>query len=259
MRVDILTLFPGMFTGPLTESILKRGQEAGHLSIHLHDMREQATDRHRTVDDRPFGGGAGMVIKPDIVFDGLETLPRTEGTRILLMCPQGRPFRQADAIELSQEDHLVFLCGHYEGFDERVRDHLVTDEFSIGDYVLTNGELPAMVMLDAIARLIPGVVGKAESTHADSFYDGLLDYPHYTRPVDFRGWIVPEILRSGDHGAIKRWRREQSLRRTYERRPDLLAAAPLDRQDLRFLREQLGWEPGEEQPPGGSDPGVKPA
>jgi tRNA (guanine37-N1)-methyltransferase len=257
VRVDVLTLFPAMFEGPLTESILKRAQEAGLLQIELHDMRRQATDKHHTVDDRPFGGGAGMVIKPDIVFDTLETLPRDAHTRVLLMCPQGKPFTQADAIRLADERHLVFLCGHYEGFDERVREHLVTDEYSIGDYVLTNGELPAMVMLDAIARLIPGVVGKAESTHADSFYAGLLDYPHYTRPVEYRGWEVPEILRSGDHGAIARWRRQEALRRTFERRPDLLQNAPLDKHDLRFLKEQFGWEPS--PVPNGPEAGVKPA
>ncbi|HEY9898538.1 MAG TPA: tRNA (guanosine(37)-N1)-methyltransferase TrmD [Pantanalinema sp.] len=243
MRIDILTLFPGMFTGPMTESMIKRAQEAGHLDLGIHDMREHSTDKHRMADDRPFGGGAGMVIKPDMVFAAVESLPRTERTRIIMTCPQGKRFEQADANALATEEHLMFLCGHYEGFDERVREHLVTDEYSIGDYVLTNGELPAMVMLDAIVRLIPGVVGKEESTREDSFYTGILDYPHYTRPVDFRGWQVPEILRGGNHGAIQRWRRDQALLRTFQRRPELLASAPLDRKDLKFLKEQCGWEP----------------
>lgn len=243
MRIDILTLFPGMFTGPMTESMIKRAQDAGHLALGILDMRLHATDKHRTADDRPFGGGAGMVIKPEIVFSAVESLPRSPETRILLMCPQGKRFEQSDAIALAEASHLVFLCGHYEGFDERVRDHLVTDEYSIGDYVLTNGELPAMVMLDAIVRLIPGVVGKEESTREDSFYTGILDYPHYTKPVDYRGWVVPEVLRSGNHAVIQRWRRDQALLRTFKRRPDLLASAPLDRKDLQFLKETCGYEP----------------
>jgi tRNA (guanine37-N1)-methyltransferase len=243
LRIDILTLFPGMFTGPMTESMIKRAQEAGHLALGIHDMRDHATDKHRMADDRPFGGGAGMVIKADMVFAAVESLPRTPRTRIIMTCPQGKRFEQADANALAAEEHLMFLCGHYEGFDERVREYLVTDEYSIGDYVLTNGELPAMVMLDAVVRLIPGVVGKEESTREDSFYTGLLDYPHYTRPVDFRGWQVPEILRGGNHGAIQRWRRDQALLRTFQRRPELLASAPLDRKDLKFLKEQCGWTP----------------
>lgn len=249
MRIDVLTLFPGMFAGPMTESILKRAQEAGHLELGIHDMRAFATDKHHMADDRPFGGGAGMVIKPDLVFSAVEALPRTPATRVLMMCPQGKRFEQEDANALAREEHLVFLCGHYEGFDERVREHLVTDEFSIGDYVLTNGELPAMVIIDALARLIPGVVGKEESTREDSFYTGLLDYPHYTRPVEFRGWEVPEILRSGNHGAIQRWRRNQALLRTFERRPDLLAKAPLDKHDLKYLREECGWGPETDRSP----------
>lgn len=250
MRIDVLTLFPGMFAGPMTESMIKRAQEAGHLELGLHDMRDYTTDKHRMADDRPFGGGAGMVIKPEIVFSAVEALPRTPETRVLLMCPQGKRFEQSDANALALESHLIFLCGHYEGFDERVREHLVTDEFSIGDYVLTNGELPAMVMIDALVRLIPGVVGKEESTREDSFYTGLLDYPHYTRPVEYRGWEVPEILRSGNHGAIRRWRRDQALLRTFERRPDLLDKAPLDKKDLAFLREECGWVPRTDLPSG---------
>lgn len=243
MRIDVLTLFPAMFEGPLTESMMKRAQEAGLLQLQLHDMRAQATDRHRTADDRPFGGGAGMIIKPEIAFAAVEALPLDPRARIILTCPQGKVFTQQDAIALAEQPQLVFLCGHYEGFDERVREHLVTDEYSIGDYVLTNGELPAMVMIDAIVRLIPGVVGKTESTLEDSFYTGLLDYPHYTRPVEFRGWEVPEVLRSGNHSAVARWRRHQALLRTYHRRPELLAKAPLDKHDLAFLREQCDWSP----------------
>ena len=243
MRIDVLTLFPGMFEGPMTESMLKRAREAGLLDLAIHDLRDQAQDRHRTVDDRPFGGGAGMVIRPDITFAAVENLKLPTAARVIMTCPQGKRFTHADAAALAQESHLVFLCGHYEGFDERVRAHLVTDEYSIGDYVLTNGELPAMVMIDALVRLIPGVVGKEESTREDSFNTGLLDYPHYTKPVDFRDWLVPEILRSGHHGEIARWRREEALRRTYLRRPDLLETAPLAKKDLAFLRQEFGWEP----------------
>lgn len=243
VKIDVLTLFPGMFAGPMSESMIKRAQEGGYLHLGIHDLRAHADDKHHTADDRPFGGGAGMVIKPDLVFEAVEALGPGQGTRILLTCPQGRRFDQGIAEDLSRAEHLIFLCGHYEGFDERVREHLVTDELSIGDYVLTNGELPAMVMIDALVRLIPGVVGKEASTLEDSFTTGLLDYPHYTRPVSFRGWEVPEILRSGHHAAIRRWRREQALSRTYQRRPDLLPVAPLDSRDLTFLREQCGWMP----------------
>lgn len=243
MRIDCLTLFPGMFEGPVTESMIKRAREAGLLDLAIHDLRAHAHDRHRTVDDRPFGGGAGMVIRPDITFEAVEALALPPHARVIMTCPQGKTFTHADAIALAQESHVVFLCGHYEGFDERVRTHLVTDEFSIGDYVLTNGELPAMVMIDALIRFIPGVVGKEESTQEDSFYAGILDYPHYTKPVEFRDWVVPEILRSGHHGEIAKWRRQEALRRTYERRPDLLETAPLDKKDREFLRQTFGWEP----------------
>lgn len=245
MKVDVLTLFPGMCEGPLGESMMKRAREAGLLELGLHDLRAFATDKHRTADDRPFGGGAGMVIKPELVFSAVAHLAPTPATRIIMTCPQGRRFDQQQAADLSRAEHLIFLCGHYEGFDERVREHLVTDELSIGDYVLTNGELAAMVMIDAIVRLVPGVVGKEESTLEDSFTTGLLDYPHYTRPVEFQGWEVPEILRSGNHALIRRWRREQALRRTHARRPDLLATAPLDRQDRKFLAEVCHWSPPE--------------
>jgi tRNA (guanine37-N1)-methyltransferase len=242
MRIDVITLFPPMVEGVLGASMMKRADERELVRFHVHDLRDQASDRHRTADDRPFGGGAGMVIKPEIVFSAVEALPLDPGARIIMTCPQGTVFRQRHAEELAAAPHLVFLCGHYEGFDERVREHLVTDVYSIGDYVLTNGELPALVMIDATVRLLPGVVGKEQSTREDSFSTGLLDHPHYTRPVSFRGWEVPEILRSGDHARIQAWRREQALRRTLALRPDLLEHAPLDRRDRQLLAA-LGWTP----------------
>lgn len=242
MHIDYLTLFPEMF-GYLDTSILKRAQSAGVFTYGLHDMRDQATNRHRTVDDRPFGGGVGMVLKPDIVYKAMQALDLPEKARILVTTPQGRTFDQAFAKELATEEHLVFLCGHYEGIDERVHDHLVTDEVSIGDYVLTGGELAALVMTDAVVRLIPGAVGKLASPHEDSFYHGLLDYPHYTRPAEFMGWKVPDVLMSGNHADIEKWRRQESLRRTYLRRPDLLATAPLTPADRAFLA-QLERETG---------------
>ncbi|MBM3268143.1 MAG: tRNA (guanosine(37)-N1)-methyltransferase TrmD [Candidatus Sericytochromatia bacterium] len=250
MRIDVLTLFPGMFRGPLDESIVKRAQAAGLVAIDLVDMRRYAKDRHRTVDDRPFGGGPGMVIKPDIVFEAvedlvpeirarpaapLEALPR--GTRIILTDPQGKRFDQAAAVDLAQMRHLVVLCGHYEGIDERVREHLVTDAFSIGDVVLTGGELAAMVMIDAVVRLLPGAVGKEASPREDSFFAGVLDHPHYTRPADFRGWSVPDILVSGHHREVAKWRRRQALERTAALRPDLLESAPLTPAERRWLAD----------------------
>jgi tRNA (guanine37-N1)-methyltransferase len=239
MRVDVLTIFPEMLRSPLEHSILKRARDSGRLDVRLIDIREFSTDRHRTVDDAPYGGGAGMVMKPEPLFRAVEHVTAgTEGPgpdRILLMTPQGEPFSQARARELAQQDHLVLLCGRYEGIDERVREHLVTDELSIGDYVLTGGELPALVVLDAVARLLPGVLGDEESPLHDSFTDDLLEYPHYTRPADFRGWKIPAILTSGDHGAIARWRRLQSLLRTLSRRPDLFRRHKLTEEDLTIL------------------------
>lgn len=243
MRIDVVTLFPGMFEGPMSESIIKRAQAAGVLDLRITDLRDYSKDKHRKVDDRPFGGGAGMVIKPEVVFDCLEAMELAPGARVILTDPQGVTFTQKLANELAEAPQLVFLCGHYEGFDERVREHLVTDEISIGDYVLTGGELPAMVMIDAVVRLLPGAIGKIESAHEDSFYTGLLDYPHYTQPANYRGWEVPEILRSGNHGAIAKWRREQALLRTFQRRPDLLETAPLTKEDRKFLKECCGWPP----------------
>ncbi len=221
MKIDVLTLFPGMFPGPLDESIIKRACESGRLRLGIHDLRDFTHDRHRTVDDRPFGGGPGMLMKPEPLFEAVETL-RGEKTRVILTSPAGRPFRQQIARELAAEAHLLLVCGSYEGFDERVRERLADDEISIGDYVLTNGALPAMVVIDAVARLLPGVLGDDESSADESFSDRLLEYPQYTRPAEFRGMSVPEVLLSGDHAAIEQWRREQARERTAQRRPDLL-------------------------------------
>jgi tRNA (guanine37-N1)-methyltransferase len=221
MKIDVLTLFPAMFAGPLDESIIKRAREAGRLDLAIHNLRDYAHDRHRTVDDRPFGGGPGMLLKPEPIFEAVESLAR-EGTRVILLSPAGRPFSQAIAQELAGLEHLLFVSGHYEGFDERVRQKLAQDELSIGDYVLTNGALPVMVIIDAVTRLLPGVLGDAESAQEESFSEGLLEYPQYTRPADFRGMKVPDILLSGNHAEIARWRDEQSRLRTEQRRPDLL-------------------------------------
>ena len=221
MKIDVLTLFPGMFPGPLDESIIKRACESGRLRLGIRDLRDYTHDRHRKVDDRPFGGGPGMLMKPEPLFEAVEAL-RGEKTHVILTSPAGRPFRQEIAEELAGEEHLLLVCGSYEGFDERVRECLADDELSIGDYVLTNGALPAMVIIDAVTRLLPGVLGDDESSVDESFSDGLLEYPQYTRPAEFRGMSVPEVLLSGDHAAIERWRREQARMRTGQRRPDLL-------------------------------------
>ena len=226
MRVDILTLFPGMFVGPFDESMLKRACEAGLLQLNLVDIRDFATDRHRTVDDTPYGGGPGMVMKPGPIFAAVGAV-RSADSRVILLSPQGRLFEQAMAIELSTLPHLVLICGHYEGVDERVREHLVDEELSIGDYVLTGGELAAMVVVDAVGRLLPGVLGAGESTVEESHSSGLLEYPQYTRPAEFRGWRVPDIMLSGNHAEIARWRRRRALERTRERRPDLLRSEHL--------------------------------
>ncbi|HTI69952.1 MAG TPA: tRNA (guanosine(37)-N1)-methyltransferase TrmD [Candidatus Limnocylindria bacterium] len=220
MKIDVLTLFPAMFAGPLDESIIQRARKAGILDLRIHDLRDWTRDRHRTVDDRPFGGGPGMVLKPEPLFEAVEAL-RGPDTRVILTAPSGRRFTQAIARELSQEKSLLFICGSYEGYDERIRQHLVNDELSIGDYVLTNGNLPAMVMVDTVARLLPGALGDDASSLEESFSEGLLEYPHYTRPAEFRGWEVPEVLMSGNHAAIAKWRKVQAMKRTAERRPDL--------------------------------------
>ncbi len=221
MKIDVLTLFPGMFPGPLDESIIKRACESGRLRLGIRDLRDYTHDRHRKVDDRPFGGGPGMLMKPEPLFEAVEDL-RGEKTRVILTSPAGRPFRQEIARELAGEDHLLLICGNYEGFDERVRVRLVDDEISIGDYVLTNGALPAMVIIDAVTRLLPGVLGDDESSVDESFSESLLEYPQYTRPAEFRGIKVPEVLLSGNHGEIEKWRAAQATQRTAERRPDLL-------------------------------------
>ena len=236
MHCDIFTLFPGMFQGPLTESILKRAQDKGLLSIALHNIRDATTDKHHIVDDYPYGGGAGMVMKPDPIFAAIE--PVYQGGPIILLTPQGRLFSQQIAAELAQQPRLTLLCGHYEGVDERVIEHLVTDELSIGDYVLTGGELAAMVVVDAVARLIPGVVA-GESIQEESHSGGLLEYPHYTRPPEFRGWPIPDVLLSGHHEQIARWRRKELLRRTRQRRPDLFAKLDLSSKLDKKLLEEL--------------------
>jgi tRNA (guanine37-N1)-methyltransferase len=223
MKIDVLTLFPAMFAGPLDESIVKRARTAGLLDLKIHNLRDWTHDRHKTVDDRPFGGGPGMLLKPEPLFEAVESLKR-EKTRVILLSPAGRPFRQAIARELAQGDDLLLVTGHYEGFDERVRDALADDELSIGDYVLTNGALPAMVVIDAVVRLLPGVLGDDESSRDESFSPGGpgLEYPQYTRPAEFRGMPVPDVLVSGNHAEIEKWRREQAKLRTQERRPDLM-------------------------------------
>ena len=221
MKIDVLTLFPAMFAGPLDESIVKRARDTGLVDLKIHNLRDWTHDRHKTVDDRPFGGGPGMLLKPEPLFEAIESL-RREKTRVILMSPAGRQFNQAVARELAQQEELLFVTGHYEGFDERVREELADDELSIGDYVLTNGALPAMVVIDAVVRLLPGALGDDASSHDESFSHGLLEYPQYTRPAEFRGMKVPEILMSGNHAEIEKWRREQAKLRTKKRRPDLI-------------------------------------
>jgi len=250
LRFDVLTIFPAMIAGPTQESIVKRAVEAGLLTVRVHNIRDFASDKHHTTDDTPYGGGAGMVMKPEPVFLAAEHAlaeAKSAGecgddSAIVLLTPQGRLFTQDVAAELAERRHIVLICGRYEGVDERVREHLATDEISIGDYVLTGGELPALVVLDAVARLVPGVLD-AESLAEESISSGLLEYPQYTRPASFRGWTVPDVLLSGNHAAIARWRRQQSLLRTLRRRPDLLARAELTPEDRKFL-DSLRSEPG---------------
>ncbi|BFH67964.1 MAG: tRNA (guanosine(37)-N1)-methyltransferase TrmD [Paenibacillus dendritiformis] len=263
MRIDVLTIFPEMCEGVFRSSILGKAQEKGLVTLNAVNFRDYSGNKHQTVDDYPYGGGGGMVLKPEPIFAAVEAviaqaeaerapLPQ-EGQagaadgpndpnrqerkrpRVILMCPQGEPFTQAKAEELARESHLILVCGHYEGYDERIREHLVTDELSIGDYVLTGGELPAMVVTDSVVRLLPGVLGNESSAVTDSFSTGLLEYPHYTRPAEFRGWTVPDVLVSGHHAKVEQWRKEQSLRRTVERRPDLLESIELDEADRKLL------------------------
>ena len=221
MEIDILTLFPRIFEGPLDESILKRARERGLVQVRIHNLRDYTHDKHHVVDDKPYGGGPGMLMKPEPIFEAVEALRRPD-TRVVLMTPQGQPLTQQRAQTFAQKPHLLILCGHYEGVDERVREALVDEEVSIGDYVLTNGALAAAVLVDAVVRLVPGVLGDDESANQDSFAGGLLEGPQYTRPPEFRGMRVPEVLLSGDHGAIAVWRAEQARKRTREQRPDLL-------------------------------------
>ncbi|MFB5759755.1 tRNA (guanosine(37)-N1)-methyltransferase TrmD [Paenibacillus medicaginis] len=244
MKIDVLTLFPEMFDGVFGASILGKAREKGIISLRAVNFRPYAGNRHNTVDDTPYGGGGGMVLKPDPIFAAVEDLLGGQAKeaeflkppRVILMCPQGETYTQKKAEELAREEHLIFICGHYEGYDERIREHLVTDELSIGDYVLTGGELPAMTVIDSVVRLLPGVLGNATSAVADSFSTGLLEHPHYTRPLDFRGWKVPNILLSGHHANIEEWRRRESLRRTLERRPDLLEHADLTIKEKEWLQ-----------------------
>ncbi len=237
MKFDVLTLFPGMFDSPFAESILGKAIGKGLMNISAHNLRDWAEGKHQVTDDTPYGGGDGMVMKPEPVARAVVDLKQASpGSKVLLMTPQGKRFSQNDAQSLAKEPGLIFLCGRYEGFDERIRSR-VDAEYSLGDFVLTGGELPAMVMIDAIARLLPGVLGSAGSALADSFSDGLLEHPHYTRPVEFDGQRVPDVLLSGNHGEIARWRRRKQLERTLQRRPDLLAEAPLSAEDRRLLEE----------------------
>jgi tRNA (guanine37-N1)-methyltransferase len=244
MRVDILTLFPNIFSGPFEESIIKRAREKGLIEIRVVNIRDYTTDKHRTADDRPFGGGPGMVLKPEPIFAAVEELKGEGRARVILTTPQGRLFTQDFASDLAKEDHIIIICGRYEGVDERVREALVTDAISIGDYVLTGGELAAMVIVDAVARLIPGVLGNEDSITEDSFWRGLLGYPQYTRPASFRGMRVPDVLLSGNHAMIARWRRKESLRRTLYYRPELLQKAELEEEDIKLL-EEIKREMGE--------------
>ncbi len=280
MRIDVLTLFPEMCEGVFSTSILGKAREKGIVSLNAVNFRDYSGNKHNSVDDTPYGGGGGMVLKPDPIFAAVEHVLAASGNlelsgwegeqvgeadnvhilhgngeyavvngestaqaqpRIILMCPQGRTYNQQIAEELAREEHLIFICGHYEGYDERIREHLVTDELSIGDYVLTGGELPALTVIDSIVRLQPGALGNETSAVTDSFSTGLLEYPHYTRPAEFRGWKVPDILLSGHHANIEVWRREQALQRTLERRPDLLETVELtamDKATLKRLKEQ---------------------
>ncbi|MFH1347821.1 MAG: tRNA (guanosine(37)-N1)-methyltransferase TrmD [Candidatus Margulisiibacteriota bacterium] len=233
VKIDILTLFPEMFQGPLSESLLKKAQQKGLLSFNIVNIRDFTTDKHKTADDTPYGGGAGMVMKPEPIAKALSRVT-SQQSRVVLMCPTGKALTQEKVNALAKEKHLVILCGHYEGIDERVRE-MVDEEISIGDYVLTGGEIPAMVLIDAVARQIPEVVKEEESVKKDSFYEGILDYPSYSKPEEFEGKKVPEVLLSGHHAEIERWRRKAALKLTLQRRPDLLAKAELSKEDKEIL------------------------
>lgn len=239
MKIDVLSLFPEMFAGVFNQSILKKAAENHAVQYNVVNFRDYADNKHNTVDDYPYGGGAGMVLKPQPIFDAVADL-RAKGdskSKVILLCPQGEKFTQKKAEELSKLEHLIFICGHYEGYDERIREHIVTDEISIGDFVLTGGELGAMVVIDSVVRLLPDVLGNEQSHQLDSFSTGLLEHPHYTRPADFRGLKVPDILLSGNHRLIEEWRAKESLRRTVSRRPDLLEKINLSEEQKKWLAE----------------------
>jgi len=244
MRIDVLTILPQMFDVPFSFGIFKRAIDQNLVSINVHDIRDYTHDKHHTVDDYPYGGGPGMVLKPEPAFEAVAAVKAKIAEEsgdmeppVILLTPQGRLFNQQIALELSKQVCLILLSGHYEGIDERVVEHLVTDEISIGDYVLTGGELPALVVIDAVLRLLPGVLGSEDSMQEDSHVNGLLEYPQYTRPADFRGWSVPEVLLSGNHAQIARWRREQAVRRTLQRRPDLIDKARLGREEKQMVKQ----------------------
>ena len=240
MKIHVLSLFPEMFTGVFNSSILKKAQEKEAVSLGVTDFRMYSGNKHHQVDDYPYGGGAGMVLKPEPLFQAVEAITSTsKKPRIILMCPQGERFTQKKAEEFAHEEELIFLCGHYEGYDERIRQHLVTDEVSIGDFILTGGELGAMTVIDSVVRLLPGVLGNGDSSVQDSFSTGMLEHPHYTRPAEFRGMTVPDVLMSGNHAKIEKWRHEESLFRTWSRRPDLLTSLNLSEADQQLINQ---WE-----------------
>ena len=250
MLFEVFTLLPEVFPPYLESSILKRAAQRGLIGVNIHNIRDYTHDKHHTTDDTPYGGGGGMVMKPEPVFEAFETVlgltshlssPEPEtNTPIILLTPQGRVFNQSIAEELSGHERIALLCGRYEGVDERIREHLVTDEISIGDYVLTGGELPALMIIDAVSRLIPGVLGDPTGAADDSHSMGLLEYPHYTKPAEFRGWKVPDVLVSGDHAKIEKWRREQALLRTFNKRPDMLEKAELSEKDKKYIEKLKG-------------------
>ncbi len=235
MRIDVITIFPEMIANGIGYSVVKRAQENGLLNVVIHDLRDFAHNQHRSVDDYCYGGGAGMLMKPEPLFGAIESIPLDDSTKIVLLSPQGELLTQDMARRLSLLDHLILICGHYKGVDERVRQALITGEISIGDYVLSGGEIPALVVIDAVSRLIPGVLGNYESAQDDSFTEGILDCPRYTRPAEYQGMRVPEVLLSGDHERIRKWQRQQAIMRTFHRRPELLENVPLSDEDLEFL------------------------